>query len=71
MRAFFLVFLNSIIYYYNINRRKLVEKDSPNAAIFTGENRNSRAEIDIPEKEQGDKKKHLTPELTCGMITKL
>ena len=49
----------------------MVEKDSLNAAVFIGENRSSRAETDIPEKEQGDKKKHLTPELTCGMITRL
>ena len=29
-----MVFLNSIIYYYNINRRKLVEKDSPQCCYF-------------------------------------
>jgi hypothetical protein len=49
----------------------LVEKDSLDAAIFTGKNRSRRIATDNPKKEQGDKKKHLTPGPACGMITKL
>jgi hypothetical protein len=62
-------FLDSIIYYYNINRRKMVEKDSLREAVFQGKSGRRLFVTVISENMRGDKKKYLTPEQACDRIT--